>query len=844
MRIGDQMMVPARRIAVWFVSALTLVVDPYLAYGQPSPRGYTPTNWQVAESGAFAISTPIAVPTGTAGLQPKLSLGFSSEGGGGLLGSGGGISGFSAVQRCGKTLVQDQVNRGVLYDSNDRFCLDGQRLVLISGASYGADGAEYRTERESYTRIKSYGTAGNGPAWFKAWTKDGRVLEYGNTTDSRIEAQGKTSVRVWALNKLSDTSGNYLTLTYAEDNPNGDFRPTRIDYTGHISPAVTPYASTQFLYETRTDNAPFYVGGSKISVQQRLTNAKTYLGTTLVRDYRIGYEYGPTDNASRATAVTECDGAGACFSPVTLGWINSTGSVGFGNLSGVWGSQFGVLGDINGDGRADLASVACTGGTEAMPMSCDVAFALNAGTGFGTPTVLVTGLLAVPMVSLGDVNGDGKADLLINNALRFSNGAGFGSPNTVGGGGLLGDINGDGLADLVAMSCTPGSEVGPGNCDVWVALSNGSAFGQLVYQGSHSNTGPASLGDVNGDGRMDLYGADSGLRFSNGAGFDAPVSYGPAGGGLIGDVNGDGLADLVMLSCNAGTEASPPACNGNLWLSNGQALQLSSGSVACGYSPLLGTGVLSLGDVDGDGRADVSCGGIAFANATTGSRIAGVTSSLGANVTTTYKPLTDTTVYTKDTDAVWPVRDIRELGPRYVVATLSQSDGIGGTRSGSYFYRGAKQHLKGGGFLGFRQTELSDTPSGVKTISTFRQTYPYHGLPQQVDRQRISGGTLLSRLVNTWTDNPSVNALPYTYTTGNYHRSDLTQSVETSYELSASLITTVTSTHTYDAYGNALTVNLDSGGGYSRLTTNTYTNDTTNWFLGRLLRTTVASTAP
>jgi hypothetical protein len=34
---------------------------------------------------------------------------------------------------------------GVNYDGNDRFCLDGQRLVAIT-RTYGSDGAEYRTE--------------------------------------------------------------------------------------------------------------------------------------------------------------------------------------------------------------------------------------------------------------------------------------------------------------------------------------------------------------------------------------------------------------------------------------------------------------------------------------------------------------------------------------------------------------------------------------------------------------------------------------------------------------------------------------------------------------------------
>src|SRR5438477_354323 len=78
---------------------------------------------------------------------------------------------------------------GVNYDANDRFCIEGQRLVVVSG-TYGANGAEYRTEVESYSRIISHGTAGTGPAWFEVRAKSGQVMEFGNTTDSRVFPQG------------------------------------------------------------------------------------------------------------------------------------------------------------------------------------------------------------------------------------------------------------------------------------------------------------------------------------------------------------------------------------------------------------------------------------------------------------------------------------------------------------------------------------------------------------------------------------------------------------------------------------------------------------------------------
>src|SRR2546427_4098342 len=222
------------------------------ANAQITVAGFTPGSFQVSPGGAATYTIPIQVPPGIAGMEPKLALTYNSQAGNGLLGIGWGLSGLAAITRCPRTLVQDGVKDGINFGPNDRFCLDGQRLVMINPAPavYGGDGVEYRTERESFTKVISYGQVlapGNGPQWFKVWTKSGQIMEYGNTdapnNDSRIQAQGIPTVRVWALNKISDTKGNYLTVAYTDDNANGDFYPTRIDYTGNAAAGLSPAAS-------------------------------------------------------------------------------------------------------------------------------------------------------------------------------------------------------------------------------------------------------------------------------------------------------------------------------------------------------------------------------------------------------------------------------------------------------------------------------------------------------------------------------------------------------------------------------------------------------------------------
>src|SRR6266496_380413 len=103
---------------------------------------------------------------------------------------------------------------------------------------------------------------------------------------------------------------------------------------------------------------------------------------------------------------------------------------------------------------------------------------------------------------------------------------------------------------------------------------------------------------------------------------------------------------------------------------------------------------------------------------------------------------------------------------------------------------------------------------------------------------------VLNQVTNTWADNPVVNSLTYNFSTGKYHRSDLTQTVETSNDLNGAVLPTVTTTTGYDAYGNATSITVGTGDGYSKSIVNTYTNDTANWFVGRLTRSQVTSTTP
>ena len=392
----------------------------------PNPTAYEPGlmpgEFSVDGGGSASYNVPIAVPPGTAGMQPSLSFIYDSRRGNGLLGIGWSLGGFSVVTRCGSTKAHDGTVDGIDFDAGDRFCLEGEKLMLVSG-TYGADGAEYRTEIDGFTKVVSKGVTGSGPAWFEVHTKSGQRMEYGNSADSRIEANGRSEARLWAVNKIADTAGNHLTLAYEENTTatgTGGYRPDRIDYTGNTNaPATATYASVEFEYEARPDLTPnFYLSGSIFSVAERLSHVKTYNGATLVRDYRLSYGENGVNDASRVIEVKECDAAGACFPPTAFAWEGSgTDAVlsnQINNDSTLSKYNF-IAGDWNGDGRTDvfLQNKNLTGTSKMYTANTR---GIMVATGWN-PTDFYLGAAStsppVPkhVLLTGDWNGDGKTDL-------------------------------------------------------------------------------------------------------------------------------------------------------------------------------------------------------------------------------------------------------------------------------------------------------------------------------------------------------------------------------------------------------------------------------------------------
>ncbi|MCX4390063.1 S8 family serine peptidase [Micromonospora peucetia] len=225
--------------------------------------------------------------------------------------------------------------------------------------------------------------------------------------------------------------------------------------------------------------------------------------------------------------------------------------------------------DVNGDGRDDIVSF--QRGTPA-----DVHVALSTGSGFGVGTKWHEYFGAgqeIPL--LGDVNGDGRDDLITFTRgsaadvyVALSTGTSFGPSqrwHTWFAAGnetpVVGDFNGDGRDDIATV--TRGVFGAPSVArTVYVALSDGGQFVGTGVRWSDGFLGGDAVpmaGDFDCDGRDDLVAFERGgagrvlVGSSLGDRFGAATLWGyrfalGAAAPAVGDFNGDGCDDVAEFS--------------------------------------------------------------------------------------------------------------------------------------------------------------------------------------------------------------------------------------------------------------------------------------------------------
>lgn len=322
--------------------------------GSSTEVGITEGELAVALNGSASYSIPIAVPPGVNGVVPQISLTYNSQGGNGMAGYGWNISGISAISRIPRTKFHDGNVGGVNLDANDRFALDGQRLILKSGTTYGAASTTYETENFSNIKITAIGTSpipGNyGPASFLVEYPDGSIAEYGSSTDSQ-------SITTWSITYWQNPQG--VRIIYNYTNINNSIAIASIKY-GAIRTAAT-INEIQFIYGTRTRPEQSYVGGKGIFNDKILEKIEVKGNGIGFRNYTLSHN-STSIGYQRLEKVTELNGDGTkSYNPTVFTYETTTESISYADITtktnlGNVSSQNAVTvsGDFSGDEKMEF----------------------------------------------------------------------------------------------------------------------------------------------------------------------------------------------------------------------------------------------------------------------------------------------------------------------------------------------------------------------------------------------------------------------------------------------------------------------------------------------------------
>jgi hypothetical protein len=342
----------------------------------------------------------------------------------------------------------------------------------------------------------------------------------------------------------------------------------------------------------------------------------------------------------------------------------------------------------------------------------------------------------------------------------------------------VGDYNGNGKDDLLAVD-----KYNSGNSIKVFEYSNALGENEISYNsfglGNHLTLDHELIqGDFNGDGNIDLlsyYNNNWELMISNGKKFIMKEDFNPGFRSFIylnpedysitvRDFNGDGKSDIIETSViyylNE-TEIRVFYSNGNQFNSNSQV-------VTHNVLGQIHVESCTFGDFSGDGSTDIFSEGydepsplfLLSIPVKQKDMVIKIANGFGVQTDITYKPLTDpdNLIYEKGNSSEYPLTDIQ--APLYVVSSVIPDEDFGQNIQTEYFYKGAKVHKEGKGFLGFEQVNVTNNRNNLLTethYDLYKETieskeYYFHPYPVLVEQYSLKEGAKDNKLLERTTD--------------------------------------------------------------------------------------------
>jgi flagellin len=341
--------------------------------------------------------------------------------------------------------------------------------------------------------------------------------------------------------------------------------------------------------------------------QDIFTTSQTTSGTTSTASGTFSVrQTWDTDTNGNSVSVADFNGDG--YSDFVLSGFGGDAWYYINNKDGTFTETFlehsfnnyGVTsGDVNGDGKADIL-VSISNGARRIETFL--------GNGNGTFATEILTTATADDLQVADTNGDGKLDLIFGSGsfMSFALGNGNGTfavrttlafgANTLDGV-EVGDINGDGKIDIVGSAS---QNTATSYLAVW--LGNGNGTFNIRKTLSEKVVAGVDIVDINGDGKMDLtFGTNFGFTAETylGAGDgtfanSSSIDEGDYTNNAIGhDVNGDGKVDLLVGLGQVGSGGF------QIFLGNG------NGTYSAGATYAIGGDALTLIDINKDGILDL-----------------------------------------------------------------------------------------------------------------------------------------------------------------------------------------------------------------------------------------------
>ncbi len=514
---------------------------------QASPVGTLAGTPAVSASGGASYSIPIQIPPATNGVAPSISIDYNSQGASGVAGMGWGLTG-SAITRTARTIYHDTYANGVDMSIEDRFSLEGQRLISKNG-TYGADGSTYGTESENFSTVTLNGSGAS--VWFRVVTKDGVVMEYGNTSDSKRVADGETAVLFWRMNKIKYPDGNYIEFKYI--NSSNDFRLDEINYTGNadVVPVLVPYNKIKFSYKLRSDLNALEEGGNDVTCAYLLDKITVTAEGSTFKSYQFNYGW---DNINSYLKEVIESGADNSILNATIFKYGDSPVEFQSGASGIVAGQTVDLfpGDFDADGFTDVLATTYqyvnfikyhtgfkvykrTPGSTTYTSSPTIT--LPSSTNY---TILEKKNSALSYNFLSaDFTGDGSDDVLVTN----TSGSGSGR--------VLNNL-------LLYKSANNGTSFTATTIPTYTGYSYINATGNFIFPGDFDGDGVQDILTMLGSSSSNFY---SHLYFGNNStsfgtvGISGTVNFGVSTWATMDqihvlDFNGDGKSDLMLIKNN------------------------------------------------------------------------------------------------------------------------------------------------------------------------------------------------------------------------------------------------------------------------------------------------------